>query len=111
MDNLQGYSPPIGTTPSDNWNYNNLEGRYLRISISKCRIFLLLFRVAQIAEIEVYGCEKTDQGPILHENTIHAGQEVEKLINSEEENDLQENPNVHPSAPSVPGKPSIRFHK
>ncbi|MDX1778196.1 MAG: discoidin domain-containing protein, partial [Thermodesulfobacteriota bacterium] len=111
MDNLQGYSPPIGTTTSDNWNYNNLEGRYLKISISKCRIFLLLFKVAQIAEIEVYGCEKTDQGPILHENTIHAANEAEKLVNSEEENDLQNNLSVHPNVPSVPGKPSIRFHK
>ena len=111
METFQGYSTPIGTTPSDNWNYNNLEGRYLKISITRCRIFLLFFRVAQIAEIEVYGCEKTDQGPIVHENTINEAKEVEKFLNSEEENYLQNNLNVHPNVPSVPGKPSIKFHK
>ena len=111
MDKLQGYSAPIGTTPSDNWNYNNLEGRYLKISISKCRIFLLLFRVAQIAEIEVYGCEKTNPGPILHENHATAAEGVEKLGNTQEEKDQQNSPIVQPSVPSVPGKPVINFHK
>jgi hypothetical protein len=111
MDNLQGYSTPLGTTPSDNWNYDNLEGRFLRISISKCPLFLLIFRIAQIAEIEVYGCEKTDQIPILGENSLVAAEETAVPQNSNEEKDFQSSSIGQGNVLSVPGKPVITFYQ
>jgi len=110
MENLEGYSTPIGLTPSDNWNYNKLEGRYLKISISKCRIFLLFFRVAQIAEIEVYGCDKTDQIPILDENHIFNEDDQLKLEISKAEKKLSNSSVFQRNVPSTPGKPVITFH-
>jgi hypothetical protein len=111
MENCEGYSTPLGTSPSDNWNYDNLEARFLKISISKCRIFLLFFRVAQIAEIEVFGCEKTEQIPILDENSSTVAEEAEILQYSKEENDRKDSPRVQGNVLSVPGKPVITFYK
>ena len=108
MENLQGYSFPIVGTATDNWNYHNLEGRYLKISISRCRIFLLFFRVAQIAEIEVYGCEKTDQIPITGEKSMSAAESVIKQDNLNQK-DVTTSSTFKLKTPSVPGKPVIRF--
>jgi hypothetical protein len=110
MENLQGYSTPIGAIPSDNWNYNNLEGRFLRISITRCPIFLLLFRVAQIGEIEVYGCEKTDQMPMLGGQYLSVAEDVFQTDNSKDEGDFQKNQILRRNVPSVPGKPVIKFY-
>ena len=67
MDTIQGYSTPLDAISPDSWQYNGLTCRFLKVSISKCRTFLFFLRVAQIAEIEVYGCDRGDQVPLISE--------------------------------------------
>ena len=55
-----GQSIPFG-----NWETNSLESRYIRIHITKSKTLFLLFKLAQIAEIEVYGCNPTGEIPLL----------------------------------------------
>ena len=44
---------------SDSWDFKSLECRYIRVYISKTKSIFFFFKVAQIAEIEVYGCDIT----------------------------------------------------
>jgi hypothetical protein len=95
---------------SDNWSYNNLEAQYLKISITKCRIVLLFFHIAQIAEIEVYGCGNTDkQSQLLdEENSVVESMVKEAIITKKK--DGQTTINQYNRTPSTPGKPVITFH-
>ena len=56
----QGYAPPLQSTHSDSWDFKGLECRYIRVYITKAKNILFFFKMAQIAEIEVYGCNTTE---------------------------------------------------
>ena len=104
MDTIQGYSRPLDDTSPDNWQYNGLACRFLKVSISKCQTFLFFFRVAQIAEIEVYGCDKDDQEPPVTEEKRY----LQKKDYPQKSQDSERTP-VEQQVPGIPGKPVIKF--
>jgi hypothetical protein len=53
----QGYSPPIQSTHSDSWDFKSIECRYIRVHITKAKTIFFFFKMARIAEIELYGCD------------------------------------------------------
>ena len=104
MDTIQGYSRPLDEGSPDNWQYNGLACRFLKVSITKCQTFLFFFRVAQIAEIEVYGCDRDEQVlPISGEQRY-----LQKKDYPQKRQD-SERPPGEQQVPGIPGKPVIKF--
>jgi len=102
--NEKGYV--LQSAHSDSWELNNLEARYLRVYITKAKTFFI-FYLAQITEIEVYGCDIPEQNLTLLEDTssIKDG-EIRDHIPEE----IGEGAELDQSPPSVPGRPVITFN-
>jgi hypothetical protein len=105
ISNEQGYSPPLLTSHPESWDFKSLECRYIRVSINKAKSIFLFFRVARIAEIEVYGCDITaGQLPML---TLQDSVNKEETATHEVSD--QENYRAAAGEPSIPGKPVVTF--
>jgi hypothetical protein len=104
ISNMQGFT--FGQSlSSGNWNTNGLECRYIRIYITKSKSLFLLFKLAQIAEIEVYGCDATGELPLLtEERSSEKQQTVTKPQEHRRETEIQN------KTPSTPSKPTITFY-
>ena len=107
----QGYAPPIQSTHSDSWDFKSLECRYIRVYITKAKNILFFFKMAQIAEIEVYGCSTTGSTPLL-------AQEIAALVTAEDGHPEETTPQksggqkeLEQMLPTVPGKPTITLFK
>ena len=97
-----GYAPPIQSTRSDSWDFENLECRYIRVYITRAKNVLFFFKMAQIAEIEVYGCSTTVNTSVLAQETVSLfTEEGSTLQTSGEENNLEH------MLPTIPGQPTI----
>ena len=104
----EGYAPPIQSTHTDSWDCKSLECRYIRVYISKAKSIFLFFKVAQIAEIEVYGCDITG-------GQLPTFTDEEPSINGKKDgiathgvSDLGSYRDT-PREPSIPGKPVVTF--
>ena len=104
----QGYALPIQSVKSDSWNFESVVCRYIRVYISKAKAVLLFFKVAQIAEIEVYGCDI----PPAQQQTLSYGvpltDEERGSVTTQELSD-QGRDSDYSGPPSTPGKPVITF--
>jgi len=110
VSNEQGYV--FGQTlSSDSWNTNGCECRYLRIYITNSKTLFLFFHIAQIAEIEVYGCDNSDQPSQLlpGEGTSFVDSMVKEanIPNKTADRTIID---LFTRTPSTPGKPEITFH-
>ncbi len=107
----ENYTPPIQSAHSDSWDLNSIECRYIRVYITKAKTIFFFFKMAQIAEIEVYGCTITDDIPLLAKEdpslvTEDDGkQTVRKQKESGGQKDLQQ------MLPTIPGRPTITLFK
>ena len=98
----QGYAPPMQFTQSDSWDFQSLEYRYIRVYITKTKNVLFFFKIAQIAEIEVYGCGTTMNTPVLAQETAPPLTNVgSDLQESGKQLDLEH------MLPTLPGQPTI----
>ena len=88
---------------SGSWDINSLECRYIRIYITKSKSLFLLFKLVQIAEIEVYGCDLSGATPVLAEENLSNQQDKQQLGTTGGE---AENKNTIPGTPS---KPTVIF--
>ena len=104
LNSVKGYSTPLEAGSPDNWEYDGLSCRFLKLSISKCRTFFFFLRAAQIAEIEVYGCDSGGQALPIVEEKRSIG-EKEYSGSNRESRGIPVKQNV----PGVPGKPVIKF--
>ena len=107
----QGYVPPLQSTQSDSWDFKSLECRYIRVYITKAKNILFFFKMAQIAEIEVYGCNTTGTTPLL-------AQENAALVTEEDGHPAESTPqqsggldDLEQMLPTVPGRPTITLFK
>jgi hypothetical protein len=112
MNTVQGYSTPLDQTSAGNWEYNNLSCRYIKVFISKCRSFLFFFRVAQISEIEIFGCDTTKQQPhrLFNEEGIVVNSQL-RQANITKKRAEHKTIDQYNETPTIPGKPIIKFHK
>ena len=102
----EGYSPPIQSTHMESWDCKSLECRFIRVYISKAKSIFLFFKVAQIAEIEVYGCDSTSgQLPSLSHEEPSINEKREALSRYEVSGKDSDNGRQ----PSIPGKPVVTF--
>ena len=105
INNEQGYTPPLQSPYRDNWNFEIIECRYIRVYITKAKSLFFFFQAAQIAEIEVYGCDIEDDIPLVSRQApaLSSGQEesgsiaVEGSIHTRQE------------ILTPPGRPEVRF--
>ena len=94
---------------SGNWETNGLECRYIRIYITKSKTLFLLFKLAQIAEIEVYGCDTTGEIPLLvKHNSLSVDSKKQEAGRRKAFNRKAVNRDM---TPAIPGKPTITFFK
>lgn len=92
---------------SGSWNTNSLECRYIRIYITQSKSLFLLFKLAQIAEIEVYGCDASGALPLLaEENSFTQSPKQETLTEQRKSSRANDNQNAIPGTPS---KPTVTF--
>lgn len=92
---------------SDSWDMSGFECRYIRISITRAKTLFFFFQLAQIAEIEVYGCDSgqepsqfvSEQGSIEPKNNTNLAKKKSGAVSSP----------LYENVPSIPGKPVIRF--
>ena len=84
---------------------NSLEARYIRVSITKAKTFFI-FYLAQIAEIEVYGCDIPEQHfTPLDTPSIEDGEPRDTI-----QEEVAEAAESDQAPPSVPGRPVITFN-
>jgi hypothetical protein len=96
----------LGSTHSDSWDINSHQARYIRVYITKAKIFLI-FYLAQIVEIEVYGCDIPEQDFALLDNSSSIKDEKSSEDSQEVTAEAAE---VDKGVPTVPGKPVITFN-
>ncbi len=111
MSTEEGYTPPLQSTRSDTWDLKSLECRYIRVYMTKLKTLFLFFKLAQIAEIEVYGCTINDETPLLAQDDSFAVQENHDQAKQyhQEESGLQKEPEQ--MLPTIPGRPTITLFK
>ncbi len=105
IKNEQGYVPPLQPPYKDTWDFDELSCRYLRISITRAPMLFALFRVVQIAEIEVYGCDLEEAPPSMAE-AASAGEPGEKGREKSRAGSLKAKSSI---TPSTPGRPHVSF--
>jgi len=100
----QGYTASFEPPYSDRWNFDNLSCRYIRIYITKAKTLLFLLHIAQIAEIEVSGCDLTADVPVVGgKSFLNEAEKVptrEKIATDQETGQLPL---------TTPGKPVVKF--
>ena len=107
----QGYTPPIKSSRTDSWDFKSLECRYIRVYITEAKTTLLFFKMAQIAEIEVYGCNITDEPPLLAgDDSASAGDEGRKQEAGRQQPSVGQK-ELQEMLPTIPGKPVITRFK
>ncbi len=102
----QGYTSSFEPPYSDSWNFDNHSCRYIRVYITRAKTLLFFFRIAQIAEIEVYGCDVEAYVPQLAgEDSLPEDmrkKETKEILLGEVTVPVQ-------GVPSVPGRPEVEF--
>ncbi len=102
----KGYSLPLEPAHSDLWDFNSVECRYIRLSITKAKTLFLFFKVVQIAEIEVYGCDLLEEIPVMGEQgSLPESEKAQETLQSEG----SAPPDDTRRLPSIPGKPVVDF--
>jgi hypothetical protein len=99
------YTPPYQPPYVDKWEFNGIDCRYVMITITKSKTLFLFLHLAQIAEIEVYGCDIEDDIPLVTEtgSAIRASQnEASRVIERVSVTTSQEQL-------TAPGRPEVRF--
>ncbi len=100
-----GYTPPFQPSYSDKWAFDGIECRYVRIVITKSKTLFLFLHLAQIAEIEVHGCDIEYDIPLV----IGEG----FAVNASQENSgrviLDEPISRSQGKITTPGRPEVRF--
>jgi hypothetical protein len=92
---------------SGSWSTNGLECRYIRIYITQSKTLFLLFKLAQIAEIEVYGCDPSGTQTLLAEESSYTQSTTQQKATEQKESSRKiENQNT---IPGTPNKPTVTF--
>jgi len=96
----------LKSTHYDSWDINGLEARYIRVSITKAKT-LFIFYLAQIAEIEVYGCDIPEHNfaPLDDTTLIKDGKPRDSI-----QEEVGKAAELDQAPPTVPGRPVITFN-
>ena len=93
----------IQSDSANSWDFNTPEAQYIRVYVTKAKTFFI-FHLVQIAEIEVYGCDISEQK--LRSTDYKGSNKVIKKTRNAPQDNIEESNQV---APSVPGKPIVTF--
>jgi len=96
----------LKSNPFDSWELNHIQARYIRLYITKTKLFFI-FHLVQIAEIEVYGCDLSEQNltSVEDKSSIKEGEVKDDI--QEEKGEVEE---LDQRPPSTPGRPVITFN-
>jgi hypothetical protein len=100
-----GYTPPFQPPYADEWEFGGINCRYVRITITKAKTLFLFLHLAQIAEIEVYGCDIEEAASLIAAEAL-------PLSASREESSkvkLEDAPSARQEQLTAPGRPEVRF--
>lgn len=99
-------SAALEPSNSDSWQINNHTCRYIKLRISGRKGFFL-FQLAQIAELEIYGCNEAAAHLPFSGKSSSSSNAVELALLKD--TSLKESVNTEPLAPGIPGKPLVTF--
>lgn len=90
----------------NSWDFNTVKARYIRFYITKAKTFFL-FHLVRIAEVEVYGCDVSEQKLASPDEHIanQSGLQTGGVLHDHAES-LGKS---HQGIPSTPGKPVVTF--
>ena len=91
---------------ADSWKLGGHTCRYIKLCISG-RKTILFFQLAQIAELEIYGCNQTDHLPFASQNS--AWTESNQPIPSPDKSLRSSGHEAAALPPGIPGRPAVRF--
>ncbi len=100
-----GYTPPLQPPYSDIWAFDGIECRYVRIVITKSKTLFLFLHLAQIAEIEVHGCDIEYDMPLVTGAGSAIGTSQVESGRSIGEDSIKTNQGKL----TAPGRPEVRF--
>jgi hypothetical protein len=108
----QGYAPPLLASHPESWDFKSVECRYIRVYITKAKTIFFFFKMARIAEIEVYGCNITnDNSPLPAREDAPMGTEEDSKREENNHQDAGGQKDLHQMLPPIPGKPIITLFK
>ncbi len=90
---------------ADSWKLGGHTCRYIKLCISG-RKTIFFFQLAQIAELEIYGCNQTDHLPFASQNS--ASTESNQPFPTPDKS-LRSSGHEAALPPGIPGRPAVRF--
>ena len=101
---------------SESWDFSGSDAHYIRIYITKGKPFFILFSLAQIAEIEVYGYDTPEQSLTSADGKSAKDTTPEDTVRQKIATPAERFPGepLEPGAPGIPGtpgRPQITFNK
>jgi len=90
---------------ADSWKLGDHTCRYIKLRLSG-RKTIFFFQLAQIAELEIYGCNQTDHLPFASQNS--ASTVSNQPLNSPDRS-VRSSENEAAPPPGIPGRPAVRF--
>jgi hypothetical protein len=104
---VRNYAPK--PAKSDSWNLNSNEGRYIKVYITKAKIFFFFFYLTQIAEIEVFGYDLPEEQQSIKPADTPLVTPGKPLKENKEGETPGEEGELGQGLPGVPGTPVINF--
>jgi hypothetical protein len=96
------------SSSSGSWDANGYECQFIRIYITNSKTLFLLFKLAQIAEIEVYGCNPTGERSFLAKDESSDEGSEQQISTKTLSGNKTGNRNT---SLSTPGRPAVTFLK
>jgi hypothetical protein len=97
-------SADLESANSDSWQINGHKCRYLKLCISGKKTFFL-FQLAQIAELEIYGCDAADHPPFSEKSSSSSETIALPSLNKSATDAVKD----EALAPGIPGRPLVSF--
>ena len=90
---------------ADSWKLGGHTCRYIKLHLSG-RKTIFFFQLAQIAELEIYGCNQTDHLPFASQNSVST---VSNQPLNPPDRSVRSSGNEAAPPPGIPGRPAVRF--
>jgi hypothetical protein len=92
----------------DSWQLRGHACRYIKLCVGRRRSWLLL-QLAQIAELEIYGCDAGTHSPISagEGSSVSETNDAGNVLNKPSRTAWRAE---EPLAPGIPGRPLVSFH-
>jgi hypothetical protein len=104
--NRDSFSSSLQPPYADRWQLNNRPCRYIKVRITG-RPSFFFFQFARIAELEIHGCDQSDELPIAEADNEFSESAV---LNAQNRTTPDRTRPTESAAPGIPGRPLVTFN-